>query len=87
MHGNVRGRHARCSSRDLILALGARFDDRVTGQVDDVRPAGRIVHVDIDPAEISKNRAADVPIVGDCREVIADLVRRRRGRARGRPAG
>jgi acetolactate synthase-1/2/3 large subunit len=54
--------------------LGARFDDRVTGRLDSFAPDALIVHADIDPAEISKNRRADVPIVGDCKEVIADLI-------------
>jgi acetolactate synthase-1/2/3 large subunit len=58
---------------DLIIALGARFDDRVTGNLATFAPDARIVHVDIDPAEISKNRTADVPIVGDCRVVIGQL--------------
>ena len=56
------------------MALGARFDDRVTGRLDSFAPDALIVHADIDPAEISKNRRADVPIVGDCREVIAELI-------------
>jgi acetolactate synthase-1/2/3 large subunit len=59
---------------DLIIALGARFDDRVTGRLDTFAREARIVHADIDPAEISKNRRADVPIVGDAREVISDLI-------------
>jgi acetolactate synthase-1/2/3 large subunit len=59
---------------DLLISLGARFDDRVTGKLSSFAPGATIVHADIDPAEIGKNRAADVPIVGDCREVIADLV-------------
>jgi acetolactate synthase-1/2/3 large subunit len=58
---------------DLLVALGARFDDRVTGQLASFAPEARIVHVDIDPAEIGKNRIADVPIVGDARDVIAKL--------------
>ncbi|WP_084815917.1 acetolactate synthase large subunit [Frondihabitans sp. Leaf304] len=58
---------------DLIVALGARFDDRVTGKADLFAPNAKVVHVDIDPAEISKIRIADVPIVGDAREVIIDL--------------
>jgi len=58
---------------DLIIALGARFDDRVTGKTSEFAPNAKIVHVDIDPAEIGKIRAADVPIVGDAREVIIDL--------------
>ncbi|WP_422785337.1 acetolactate synthase large subunit [Ruicaihuangia caeni] len=59
---------------DLIISLGARFDDRVTGKVSDFAPHAKVVHVDIDPAEISKIRTADVPIVGDAREVIVDLI-------------
>ena len=58
---------------DLIIALGARFDDRVTGKTSEFAPNAKIVHVDIDPAEIGKIRAADVPIVGDARDVIIDL--------------
>ena len=59
---------------DLIISLGARFDDRVTGNLDSFAPDAKVIHADIDPAEIGKNRVADVPIVGDAREVIADLV-------------
>lgn len=59
---------------DLIIALGARFDDRVTGKADEFAPDAKVVHVDIDPAEISKIRYADVPIVGDAREVLVDLL-------------
>jgi len=73
MHGSVAAVGALQRS-DLIIALGARFDDRVTGKLDSFAPEAQVVHADIDPAEISKNRRADVPIVGDCREVIADLV-------------
>jgi acetolactate synthase-1/2/3 large subunit len=58
---------------DLIVALGARFDDRVTGDLTRFAPKARIVHADIDPAEIGKNRAADVPIVGDVRLVLEEL--------------
>ncbi|MGV8884343.1 MAG: acetolactate synthase large subunit [Microbacteriaceae bacterium] len=58
---------------DLIIALGARFDDRVTGKTSEFAPHAKIVHVDIDPAEIGKIRAADVPIVGDAKDVIVDL--------------
>ncbi|HEY4266612.1 MAG TPA: acetolactate synthase large subunit [Galbitalea sp.] len=58
---------------DLLVSLGARFDDRVTGKVSDFAPHAKVVHVDIDPAEISKIRVADVPIVGDAKDVIADL--------------
>jgi acetolactate synthase-1/2/3 large subunit len=73
MHGSVTAVTA-LQKADLIIALGARFDDRVTGKLDSFAPFAKVVHADIDPAEIGKNRAADVPIVGDAREVIADLV-------------
>ncbi|WP_327190663.1 acetolactate synthase large subunit [Streptomyces xinghaiensis] len=73
MHGSVTAVTA-LQKADLIVALGARFDDRVTGKLDSFAPFAKIVHADIDPAEIGKNRTADVPIVGDAREVIADLV-------------
>jgi acetolactate synthase I/II/III large subunit len=73
MHGTVAAVGA-LQKADLIVALGARFDDRVTGKLDTFAPDALIVHADIDPAEISKNRRADVPIVGDCKEVIADLI-------------
>jgi len=69
MHGTVAAVTALQKS-DLIIALGTRFDDRVTGKLSSFAPDAKIVHADIDPAEISKNRTADVPIVGDCREVI-----------------
>ena len=59
---------------DLIVALGARFDDRVTGDLRTFAPHARVVHVDIDPAEIGKNRVADVPIVGDCRVVLEQFI-------------
>jgi acetolactate synthase-1/2/3 large subunit len=59
---------------DLLVALGARFDDRVTGKLSAFAPGAKIVHVDIDPAEIGKNRVADVPIVGDCRDVLTKMV-------------
>ncbi len=73
MHGTVAAVGALQKS-DLIVALGARFDDRVTGKLDSFAPGAAVVHADIDPAEISKNRRADVPIVGDCREVITELI-------------
>jgi acetolactate synthase I/II/III large subunit len=73
MHGTVAAVGALQRS-DLLISLGARFDDRVTGRLDTFAPDATVVHADIDPAEISKNRHADVPIVGDCREVIADLI-------------
>ncbi|MEU2838200.1 acetolactate synthase large subunit [Streptomyces sp. NPDC007076] len=72
MHGDVAA-VAALQKSDLIVALGARFDDRVTGKLDGFAPHAKVVHADIDPAEISKNRYADVPIVGDAREVLVAL--------------
>lgn len=60
---------------DLLIALGARFDDRVTGRVNAFAPDAKIIHVDIDPAEQGKVRKPDVPIVGDCRLVIEEMVK------------
>ncbi len=80
LHRGMPGMHGSVSAvgslqrADLIVSLGARFDDRVTGKLSSFAPDAKVIHADIDPAEISKNRVADVPIVGDCREVIADLV-------------
>ncbi|TVT30121.1 acetolactate synthase large subunit, partial [Amycolatopsis rhizosphaerae] len=73
MHGTVAA-VAAMQRADLLVALGARFDDRVTGRLDSFAPDATVVHADIDPAEISKNRKADVPIVGDCAEIINDLI-------------
>ncbi|WP_309648500.1 acetolactate synthase large subunit [Nocardioides sp.] len=73
MHGTVAA-VAALQKSDLIISLGARFDDRVTGQLESFAPGAKVIHADIDPAEIGKNRHADVPIVGDVREVISDLV-------------
>jgi len=73
MHGTVAAVGALQKS-DLLVSLGARFDDRVTGVLSSFAPGAKVIHADIDPAEISKNRTADVPIVGDCREVIADFI-------------
>jgi acetolactate synthase-1/2/3 large subunit len=72
MHGNYTAVTS-MQKADLLVALGARFDDRVTGKLAAFAPNAKIVHVDIDPAEIGKNRAADVPIVGDCRDVIGKM--------------
>jgi acetolactate synthase-1/2/3 large subunit len=72
MHGSVPAVLSLQES-DLIISLGARFDDRVTGKPSEFAPHAKIVHVDIDPAEIGKIRAADVPIVGDAKDVIIDL--------------
>jgi len=72
MHGTVAAVGALQRS-DLLITLGARFDDRVTGKLATFAPEAKVIHADIDPAEISKNRAADVPIVGDLRIVIEEL--------------
>ncbi|MBL8778822.1 MAG: acetolactate synthase large subunit [Acidimicrobiales bacterium] len=74
MHGNYTAVTSMQES-DLLIALGSRFDDRVTGKVPDFAPEAKIIHVDIDPAELGKVRRPDVPIVGDCRLVIEELVR------------
>jgi acetolactate synthase-1/2/3 large subunit len=86
MHGTVAAVSG-LQKADLIVALGARFDDRVTGRLDSFAPGATIVHADIDPAEIGKNRTADVPIVGDARYVIDELVEAVAAEhaARGRP--
>ncbi len=73
MHGTVAA-VASLQKSDLIISLGARFDDRVTGNLDSFAPGAKVIHADIDPAEIGKNRHADVPIVGDVREVLLDLL-------------
>jgi acetolactate synthase, large subunit, biosynthetic type len=72
MHGTVAAVGALQRS-DLLITLGARFDDRVTGKLDSFAPEAKVIHADIDPAEISKNRVADVPIVGDLAEVLDEL--------------
>jgi acetolactate synthase-1/2/3 large subunit len=73
MHGTVAA-VAALQQGDLLVSLGARFDDRVTGKLATFAPHATIVHADVDPAEISKNRTADVPIVGDAKEVLTELV-------------
>lgn len=72
MHGTVSA-VAALQMSDLLITLGARFDDRVTGQLASFAPRAKVIHADIDPAEISKNRVADVPIVGDVKEIIPEL--------------
>jgi acetolactate synthase I/II/III large subunit len=73
MHGTVAA-VAALQKSDLLIALGTRFDDRVTGKLDSFAPEAKVIHADIDPAEIGKNRNADVPIVGDVKPVITDLL-------------
>ena len=82
MHGNYTAVTA-MQKADLLIALGSRFDDRVTGKLDGFAPDAKIIHVDIDPAELGKVRRPDVPIVGDCRLVIEELVRVLRDRISG----
>ncbi len=74
MHGNYTAVTA-MQKADLLIALGARFDDRVTGKLDGFAPEAKVIHVDIDAAELNKVRVADVAIQGDCRAVIEELVR------------
>jgi acetolactate synthase-1/2/3 large subunit len=72
MHGTVYSNYA-INDADLLLALGVRFDDRVTGKLSEFAKHGRIVHIDIDPSEINKNKVAHLPIVGDVGKALADL--------------
>lgn len=74
MHGTVAAVGAMQRS-DLLITIGARFDDRVTGDVDSFAPEAQVIHADVDPAEISKIREANVPIVGDAKEVLAGLLK------------
>jgi acetolactate synthase-1/2/3 large subunit len=73
MHGTAYANHAIMES-DLIIAVGARFDDRVTGRLDAFAPYAKIIHIDIDPTSISKNVKVDVPIVGDAKRVVEQLL-------------
>ena len=73
MHGTVAAVTA-LQKADLLITLGARFDDRVTGKLSTFAPNAKILHADIDPAEIGKNRHADVAVVGDVKETIAALI-------------
>ncbi|MBI3991258.1 MAG: biosynthetic-type acetolactate synthase large subunit [Candidatus Omnitrophica bacterium] len=73
MHGTAYANHAIMES-DLIIAIGARFDDRVTGRLDAFAPHAKIIHIDIDPSSISKNVKVDIPIVGDARNILGELL-------------
>ena len=73
MHGSV-GAVGALQQSDLLITLGARFDDRVTGKLDSFAPRAKVIHIDIDPAEIGKNREVDIPIVSDVREALIQLV-------------
>ncbi len=72
MHGTAYANHA-ISDSDLIIAVGARFDDRVTGRTDSFAPGAKIIHIDIDPSSISKNIRVDIPIVGDAKNILGEL--------------
>jgi acetolactate synthase-1/2/3 large subunit len=72
MHGTVYANYA-MHNCDLIIAIGARFDDRVTGKLDEFAPNAKIIHIDIDPTSISKNVVVDVPIVGDVKEILREM--------------
>ena len=72
MHGTYYANHA-VNESDLLIAVGARFDDRVTGKISSFIPHARVIHIDIDPASVSKNVMVDVPIVGDCKNVLAEM--------------
>lgn len=73
MHGTAYANHAIMES-DVIIAVGARFDDRVTGRIDAFAPHAKVIHIDIDPTSISKNIRVDIPIVGDAKEVLRGLI-------------
>ena len=80
MHGTYYANMAVHHS-DCLIAVGARFDDRVTGKVDAFAPNAEIIHIDIDPSSISKNIKVDVPIVGDCKPRAAPRWSRRAARS------
>lgn len=73
MHGTAYANFA-VSECDLLIAVGARFDDRVTGKLDEFASRAKVIHIDIDPAEVGKNRTPEVPIVGDVRQVLIELL-------------
>jgi acetolactate synthase-1/2/3 large subunit len=75
MHGTAYANFA-VSECDLLLAVGARFDDRVTGKLDEFASRAKVIHIDIDPAEVGKNRAPEIPIVGDVRQVLEQILTR-----------
>ncbi|MGC9434720.1 MAG: biosynthetic-type acetolactate synthase large subunit [Methanomicrobiales archaeon] len=75
MHGTEYANYA-VTECDLLIAIGARFDDRVTGRLETFAPGARVIHIDIDPAEIGKNKAVDIPIVGDSRVVLEAMIQR-----------
>jgi acetolactate synthase I/II/III large subunit len=72
MHGFTHGNHA-INEADVLIGIGMRFDDRVTGRVSEFAPNAKVIHIDVDPAEIGKNKPTDVPVVGDARETLKVL--------------
>jgi acetolactate synthase-1/2/3 large subunit len=72
MHGTYYANHA-VNESDLLIAVGARFDDRVTGNISDFIPNAKVIHIDIDPASVSKTVPVDIPIIGDCKQVLAEM--------------
>ncbi|KKN11701.1 hypothetical protein LCGC14_1023910 [marine sediment metagenome] len=74
MHGTVPANYAVHES-DLLIAIGARFDDRITGKIDEFAPNARIIHIDIDPTSISKNIRVDIPVVGDAKHILTELIK------------
>ena len=73
MHGTYRANMAVMES-DLLIAVGARFDDRVTGKLESFAPQAKVIHIDIDPTSISKNVRVDLPIVGDCKRILSKIL-------------
>jgi acetolactate synthase-1/2/3 large subunit len=74
MHGSAYANYA-IQECDLLIAIGARFDDRVTGKVKTFAPNAKIIHIDIDPTSISKNVHVDIPVVGDAREILSEMIK------------
>jgi acetolactate synthase-1/2/3 large subunit len=82
MHGSAYANYA-VQECDVLIAVGARFDDRVTGQVATFAPHARIIHIDVDPSSISKNVHVDIPVVGDAKDILAELTKEVEHRERG----
>ncbi|HAU32437.1 MAG: Acetolactate synthase [Desulfotomaculum sp. 46_296] len=82
MHGSKYANYAVCSC-DLLIAVGVRFDDRVTGKLERFVPEAKVIHIDIDPAEIGKNVKVDIPLVGDVKNSLAELIKRLKAKPSG----
>ncbi|MCP4365706.1 MAG: biosynthetic-type acetolactate synthase large subunit [Planctomycetes bacterium] len=74
MHGTGYANHS-VQESDLLIAVGSRFDDRVTGKIDEFAPHAKIIHIDVDPASISKNIKVDIPVVGDAKSILTELIK------------